>query len=131
MVKKPLSRLIGILTGARGPEGGEPLTFEDRLSRLEKFGHFCVLVWKSFVRSRCPVRASALSFTTLLALIPMLAVAMSVTSSVLKSQGEERIYQLIDKFVASVMPPGTISTNAPEQSIQAPLATNEAASGTP
>ena len=50
------------------------------LSRVHKFIHFWVLVGRSFVRNRCPIRASALSYTTLLALIPMLAVAISVTS---------------------------------------------------
>jgi uncharacterized BrkB/YihY/UPF0761 family membrane protein len=57
-----------------------------------------VLVGKSFVRNRCPVRAAALSYTTLLALIPLLVVAISVTSSLLKSQGEEKIYEAIDKW---------------------------------
>jgi uncharacterized BrkB/YihY/UPF0761 family membrane protein len=48
-----------------------------------------------------PVRASALSYTTLLALIPLLAVAISVTSSLLKNEGEEKIYQAIDKLVSN------------------------------
>jgi len=37
------------------------------------------------------VRASALSFSTLLAMIPLLAVALSVTSTLLKDQDEEKI----------------------------------------
>ena len=52
-------------------------------------------------------RAAALSYTTLLALIPLLVVAISVTSSLLKSQGEEKIYEAIDKLVSNVMPPAT------------------------
>ena len=83
------------------------------LSRVHKFIHFWVLVGRSFVRNRCPIRASALSYTTLLALIPMLAVAISVTSSLLKKEGEERIYQFIDRLVSSVMPPAVIATNTP------------------
>jgi membrane protein len=104
MAKKPLSRLIKILTGVYSGGEVEP-------SRLERFAHFCALVIRSFVRNRCLVRASALSYTTLLALIPLLAVAISVTSSLLKNEGEEKIYQAIDKLVSNVMPPATLNTN--------------------
>ena len=69
------------------------------------------------MRNRCPVRAAALSYTTLLALIPLLAVAISVTSSLLKSEGEEKIYQAIDKFVSTVMPPATLNTNEQKVSL--------------
>ena len=106
MAKKPFSRLIKILTGVYTGAEGE-------LSRLERFAHLCVLVWKSFVRNRCLVRASALSYTTLLAFIPLLAVAISVTSSLLKTEGEQEIYGFIDRFVSNVMPPATVSTNGP------------------
>ena len=81
-------------------------------TRLHKFIHFWILVTRSFVANRCPVRASALSYSTLLALIPMLAVAMSVTSSLLKKEGEGRIEQFVGKVIDSVMPPA-VSTNAP------------------
>lgn len=85
---------------------------EKEHTRLHKFLHFWVLVVKSFNRNRCPSRAAALSFATLLALIPMLAVAISVTSSLLKKQGEEQIYQFVDRMVSSVIPPAPM-TNAP------------------
>jgi membrane protein len=104
MAIKPFSRLIKILTGVYSGA-------ESELSRLERFAHFCALVIRSFVRNRCPVRAAALSYATLLALIPLLAVAIGVTSSLLKNEGEEKIYRVIDKLVSSVMPPATLSTN--------------------
>src|SRR5512137_605784 len=80
-------------------------------SNWQKFAHFWVLVWKSFTRNRCPVRASALAYVTVLALIPMLAVAVSISSALLKQEGEEQIDQFIVKLVASVIPPATLSTN--------------------
>jgi membrane protein len=106
MGNKRLLRLVKILTGGHADA-------ETEFNRLERFAHFWVLVGRSFVRNRCPVRAAALSYTTLLALIPLLAVAIGVTSSLLKSQGEEKIYEAIDKFVSNVMPPATLNTRGP------------------
>jgi membrane protein len=83
------------------------------LSRLHSFIHFWVLVVKSFIRNRCPIRASALSYATLLALIPMLAVAISVTSSMLKEEGEDRIYLFIDDVVSRIVPPAGTNDLAP------------------
>ena len=110
MAKMRLSRLVKII-------GGAQTGAEHEFNRLEQFAHFWVLVGKSFVRNRCPTRAAALSYSTLLALIPMLAVAISVTSSLLKTQGEDKIYGAIDKLVSSVMPPATISTNGENVSL--------------
>ena len=104
MANQRFQRLIKILSD--GHTGTE-----NEFDRLEHCAHFCVLVAKSFVRNRCPVRAAALSYATLLALIPMLAVAIGVTSSILKKQGETEIYAAIDKLVSSVMPPATVRTD--------------------
>ena len=41
----------------------------------------------------------------------MLAVALSVSTTFLKQDGEERISSLIDKFVSSVTPPAMLGTN--------------------
>jgi len=113
MPKKSLSRLIRILTGARDLEVAEWFSLEAGFSRLERFAHFWALAVQSFIRNRCPARASALSYTTLLALIPMLAVAVSVTSIFLKSEGEDQIYRFVDNLVAGVMPPAAVGPNAP------------------
>ncbi len=112
MAKNSLHRLLRILRGD-AVDGLDASLLDMGLSKLERFTHFWVLVGKSFVRNRCLVRASALSYTTLLALIPLLAVAMSVTSSLLKSEGEDQIYQFVDNVVASVMPHSALETNAP------------------
>ena len=113
MAIKRFSRLAEIITGAHPRAGGPAPRSESELTRLEHFAHFWVLVFQSFQRNRCFIRASALSFSTLLALIPMLAVAISVTSSLLKSQGEDQIYRVIDKFVSTLVPPAEVSTNNP------------------
>src|SRR4051812_697494 len=73
----------------------------DRLeqSAAWKFAHFCLLVIKSFQKNRCPVRASALAYTTLLALIPVLAVVVSVSTSFLKKDGARPINDLVTYIV--------------------------------
>jgi membrane protein len=73
-------------------------------SGWERFAHFWVLVGRSFTRNRCPLRAAALSYTTLLALVPLLAVLISVSGSLLKRQGEEPIMRFIDQVVQAVTP---------------------------
>jgi uncharacterized BrkB/YihY/UPF0761 family membrane protein len=97
MPSKRFSRLIKILTGTNAGVEGELLQLE---GRLECFIHFWVLVVTHFVRNRCLIRASALAYTSLLALIPLLAVIISIGSNLLKGEDEERIYQAI----ASIAP---------------------------
>ena len=100
------------------------LRSEADLTSLTRFVHFWMLLGKSFVRNRCPIRASALSYTTLLALIPMLAVAISVTSSLLKEQGEAGIYRLVDQVVAYLVPPTKGKTNSPAPAAVLQMTTN-------
>src|SRR5882672_3358595 len=129
MASKRFFRLVKILTGTNSGAEEELLQLE---GRLERTAHFWTLVIKSFHRNRGFIRASSLAYTTLLALIPLLAVAVSVTSSLLKTQGEDKIYHAIDKFVSNIMPPATVGTNnngvalnlSPGMSV--PLATNPA-----
>lgn len=101
---------------------GSSIRLGTELSRVEKFAHFWVLVFRSFARNRCPVHAYALSYTTLLALVPMLAVVLSLTSSMLKGESEERIGQFIDRLVMAVVPAvpehtddSAATTNAPPE----------------
>jgi membrane protein len=92
-------------------------------SRVRQFAHFWVLVVRSFIRNRCPVRASALAYSSLLALIPMLALVLSVTTSILKAQGEKPIREFVDKLVESVTPyvsaESTTATDARQKPAQA------------
>jgi len=76
--------------------------------RWWRFIHFWLLVGRSFVRNRCPVRASALAYTTLLALIPLLAVGLSVSASLLNAKDEAAraamVEGMIDRFVGNIAP---------------------------
>lgn len=83
------------------------------LSRLQRFVHFWMLVGRSFVRNRCPIRASALSFTSLLSLIPLLAVALGITGLFLRAEGEQRIDRIIDGIINVAVPPAALVTNRP------------------
>ena len=90
-----------------------------------------------FINVRCPVRATALAYTTLLALIPMIAVAAAISTGILKSQGQAPIDKAIDMLVEQVTPkvdeakldsPGTIRqtvqpTEADSNSTNAPALT--------
>ncbi len=109
--RKPLSSIERFQSFVDGFWDGSSVRLGAELSRVEKSAHFFVLVVRSFIRNRCPSRASALSYTTLLALIPMLAVVLSFTSSLLKGESEEKIDQFIDQLVVSFVPPGTRQTS--------------------
>ena len=109
---KKFSRFQQFRAGAQALLDEGALQAEGGGSKWHRFLHFWILVWRSFTRNRCPVRASALAYATLLALIPMLAVVMSITSSVLKKQGQDGIEKFIVKLVDSVTPPAALSTNA-------------------
>ena len=102
------------------------LRSQTELGRLQKCVHFCLMVCRSFSKNRCPARASALAYGTLLALIPMLAVVVGVTSSFLKKEGEDQIDAFIVKMVNSVMPGASSGTNAPHAGeVEAPVAQSD------
>ncbi len=83
-------------------------------SSLLQSAHFCLLVAKSFFRNRCHVRASALAYTTLLALVPLLAVVMSITTGVLQKQGKEPIERIINQLVDYIAPALNLESRADE-----------------
>src|SRR5256885_14431828 len=77
---------------------------EQQASRLQRFAHFWLLVFKSFSRNKGPLRATALAYTTLLGLIPLLAVGFGVASSFLKERGEQATREIMQQFVDAVVP---------------------------
>jgi len=70
------------------------------MPRVQRFVHFCVLLTRTFLRNRCPVRASALAYTTLLALVPLLAVGISVSKLFLT---QERAETLVNDSISYVV----------------------------
>ncbi len=73
------SRIAADVRDVLGGRGARWSDGPGKMPRLQRFVHFCVLLTRTFLRNRCPVRASALAYTTLLALVPLLAVGISVS----------------------------------------------------
>src|SRR6266481_9190033 len=86
---------------------------EAKASRLHRFAHYWLLVFKSFSRNRCPLRATALAYTTLLALIPLLAIGFSIGSSVLKEKDADATKKLIGELLDAVAPQLKLLSNTP------------------
>jgi membrane protein len=89
---------------------------QDGLHPLKRFLHFWILVGRSFLKNRCMIRATALAYTTLLSLVPLLVVGLGVTTSMLKTNQEstrDMVEQVIDNLVPQLelIPSGY--TNAP------------------
>ena len=106
MADEPVSQLKKLQQKAESLMDDRQVALEESISvhPIRQRLHFWVLVWRSFVRNRCPVRASALAYSSLLAMIPMLALVLSVTTSILKTQGEERIRGFVDQMVKYITP---------------------------
>jgi membrane protein len=105
MASNRFSRLVKILTGTSSGEDEELLQLE---GKLERTAHFFTLVWRQFVRNRCLVRASALAYTTLLSLIPLLAFVISISNSLLQNVDDEKIYSTIASLAPhTAWPTGT------------------------
>jgi membrane protein len=106
MVHQSVAKLKKIQARAEAFWSEKEIAFQDEaeLTPLSRFAHFWVLVIKSFGRNRCPMRAGALAYTTLLALIPLLAVAVGISTALLKKEGPSLVPELIDKLVKNVAP---------------------------
>src|ERR1041384_8683911 len=105
MAKNSVSPIKKLQAEAQGLLDGRALAGVDetQLYPVQKIVHFWVLVGKSFVANRCPVRASAWASPTLLALIPLLAVGLGVSTTLLNSS-RERTSELIGNLIDQVAP---------------------------
>jgi len=112
-VKKWPAKFERVVTSCRDflDEKGLGTANSAPLSRVQRFLHFWLMVAKSFARNRCPVHATALAYTTLLALIPMLFVVISISTAFLKQPVEQaRLNHFIDRIVEGLTPPSAPAT---------------------
>jgi membrane protein len=107
MAKQKQSVHAGWLTKAR--QFLDELPVEDVSARpfvkkLRTAAQFVYLVVQGFLSNRCPLRAAALSYVTLLALVPLLAVVFSVSKSFLRESSADIVPKVLDSIVAKVAP---------------------------
>lgn len=72
--------------------------------KARRLAVFLWMVGKGFADNRCPMRAAALTYTTLLALVPLLVVALSVSKNLLRESTAEIVPRLLDRAVAVAVP---------------------------
>lgn len=68
---------------------------EHQLSWAQRSVHFWLLVGQNFLKNRGPARAASLAYTTLLALVPLLAVSLSVAVLFLPRDEKEQKKELV------------------------------------
>jgi membrane protein len=74
------------------------------LRRVRTAGQFLYLVGRGFADNRGPIRAAALAYTTLLALVPLLAVGLSLSKSLLHDTSAALVPKLMDQLVTQIAP---------------------------
>src|SRR5947209_6769180 len=80
-----------------------PHSEEGQKTRWEDWCKFFTVVFNGFSRNRCPIRAAALSYNTLLALVPLLAVILGVSKGILSTQ-EDRLFDVCMQAIRNVAP---------------------------
>lgn len=92
---------------------------EGAVGRLPPWLGFWVHVFREFWRNRCQVRAAGLAYTTLLALVPLLAVSISVASllfDVSRPENRQKLNEGLDYVVRYVAPSLGLEDAPPEAS---------------
>ena len=75
-----------------------------------RVARFVLLAYRKFDEERCYMRAAALAFNSLLALVPVLALATAITSAVTKDDSQS-VQQFVSKVIVSVLPASTNQEN--------------------
>ena len=96
----------------------------ESLSSAQKFTHFWALVVRFFWKNRCQVRASALAYTTLMALVPLLAVSVSMLALFQISNAKSAIDHWIAQLVQHVAPTLGLSGQAGADASREAVVTN-------
>ena len=68
-----------------------------------RVARFILLAYRKFDEERCYMRAAALAFNSLLALVPVLALATAITSAVTEDDSQS-VQQFVSKVIVSVLP---------------------------
>lgn len=78
-----------------------------------------MLAGKSFVRNRVPVRAAALAYSSLLALVPMLALVLTIGLGFLRGeQGDKYLEMMIHQVVGAVVPAAEGTESAQQETVK-------------
>ena len=72
--------------------------------RWMRVARFTILAYGKFEEKRCFMRAAALSFNSLLALIPILALTGALTSWIIKDTSTQSVEKFVSKIIVVVMP---------------------------
>jgi len=75
-----------------------------RLLEKNRAAQFVYLTVQGFVDNRCPARAAGLAYTTLLALVPLLAVVFAFSKSLLKESSVKVAPVVLDKLLEYIAP---------------------------
>jgi membrane protein len=65
---------------------------------------FILLAYRKFDEERCFMRAAALSFNSLLAMIPVLALATVLTAWIVKDKESQSVQKFVSQIIVSVLP---------------------------
>lgn len=121
MADDALSRLKQLFTGAQRTwsDHADAPADDEHLSVPERFVHFWVLTVKSFIRNRVPVRAAALAYSSLLALVPMLALVLTIGLGFLRGeQGDKYLEMMIHQVVGAVVPAAEGTESAQQETVK-------------
>lgn len=72
--------------------------------RWMRVARFILLAYRKFDEERCFMRAAALAFNSLLALIPVLALATVLTTAIGQDGKSQSVQQFVGKIIVSVLP---------------------------
>ncbi len=69
-----------------------------------RVARFILLAYRKFDEERCFMRAAALSFNSLLAMIPVLALATVLTTWIVKDKESQSVQKFVSQIIVSVLP---------------------------
>jgi membrane protein len=80
-----------------------------------RVARFVLLAYRKFDEERCFMRAAALSFNSLLALIPVLALAMVLTQAFGQEKQSQSVQKFVNQFIMGVLPAKHDDANKSDQ----------------